>query len=140
MKKVLSETVEINSDQRHISEILLSVIPLLKKDPSVIDVQQVESNEYIILRRGVFNRQDTLFVMESENKIKYRIDGYLLKYAIVWEFNQLTSESINLTQILYVEENIEIMPVFFFCNTILSKQFNAFLSNVKLLSETFSKP
>ena len=92
------------------------------------------------MRRGVFNRQDTLFVMESENKIKYRIDGYLLKYAIVWEFNQLTSESINLTQILYVEENIEIMPVFFFCNTILSKQFNAFLSNVKLLSETFSKP
>lgn len=139
MKKLLYETIEIESDKKKVSNTLLNGIQLLKNDPSIIGVEPVAENEFLILRHGVFNRQDTLFILEKQNSIEYKIDGQILDYSIIWEFEILASGITQLTQSLYIEETNRLTPILSLCNTALSKYFSTFLENIKQLAEISTK-
>ncbi|MFH0349033.1 hypothetical protein ACG92U_01830 [Leuconostoc citreum] len=126
MKKLLYETIEIESDKKKVSNILMNGIQLLKTDPNIIGIEPVAENEFLILRHRAFNRQDMLFILEKQNSIEYKIDGQIIDYSIIWEFETLNSGIIHLTQSLYIDETSRITPILSLCNTALSKFFSNF--------------
>lgn len=137
MNKLFSETTEIRGNRQKISNILLNGIRLLKNDPSVLDVQKISNNEYIILRAyGVFNRQDILSIVETENRIEYRVDGQLLNYTISWEFETINDDVTDLTQVIYINDESMFVPILSLCNSDLSKYFSITLSKIKQLTES----
>ncbi|MGY3743792.1 hypothetical protein [Leuconostoc inhae] len=137
MNKLFSETTEIRGNRQKISNVLLNGIRLLKNDPSVLDVQKISNNEYIILRAyGVFNRQDILSIVETENQIEYRVDGQLLNYTISWEFETITDDVTALTQVIYINNESMFVPILSLCNSDLSKYFSITLSKIKQLTES----
>lgn len=140
MKRLLYETIEIKSDKNQVSNILMNGIQLLKTDPNIIGIEPIAANEFLILRHGAFNRQDMLLILEKQNSIEYKIDGQIIDYSIIWEFETLNSGIIRLTQSLYIDETSRITPILSLCNTALSKFFSNFLENIKQLAEISTTP
>ncbi|WP_367366619.1 hypothetical protein [Leuconostoc pseudomesenteroides] len=140
MKRLLYETIEIESDKNQVSNILMNGIQLLKTDPNIIGIEPIAANEFLILRHGAFNRQDMLLILEKQNSIEYKIDGQIIDYSIIWEFETLDSGITHLTQSLYIDETSRITPILSLCNTALSKFFSTFLENIKRLAEISTTP
>jgi len=140
MKRLLYETIEIESDKKKVSNILMNGIQLLKIDPNIMGIEPVAENEFLILRHGAFNRQDMLLILEKQNSIEYKIDGQIIDYSIIWEFETLDSGITHLTQSFYIDETSRITPILSLCNTALSKFFSTFLENIKRLAEISTTP
>ncbi len=102
--KLFTNIITINSDGQTIKFSLENVQYILKWDREIVDVVEIDTNEFMILRnQQAFNHQETIKVSSSDDKVIYVSTEGRIQYRIVWEIEQIIENKTKLSQNLYLE-------------------------------------
>lgn len=84
MKKPLFTTsVVITKNEKEIKSFLMDLPAILKWDQEINSVEKISDHLYKILRKkSVLNREESIFLEESENTVNYHVTGDVVSYTI----------------------------------------------------------
>ncbi|KSU03097.1 hypothetical protein KF201_0736 [Lactococcus lactis subsp. lactis] len=114
---------------------LKNVQYILKWDKEIVDVVEIDTNEFMILRnQQAFNHQETIKVSSSNDKIVYVSTEGRIQYRIVWEIEQINENRTKLSQNLYLENGFyeEVIEII---KPVVKNAFAENLYNLKKLCE-----
>lgn len=133
--KIFTNIITINSDEETIKSLLENVQYILKWDKEIVDVVEIDTNEFMILRnQRAFNHQETIKVSSSNDKIIYMSTEGRIQYRIVWEIEQISENRTKLSQNLYLENGFydEVIEII---KPVVKNVFAENLYNLKKLCE-----
>jgi hypothetical protein len=133
--KIFTNIITINSDEETIKSLLENVQYILKWDKEIVDVVEIDTNEFMILRnQRAFNHQETIKVSSSNDKIIYVSTEGRIQYRIVWEIEQINENRTKLSQNLYLENGFyeEVIEII---KPVVKNAFEENLYNLKKLCE-----
>jgi hypothetical protein len=133
--KIFTNIITINSGEETIKSLLENVQYILKWDKEIVDVVEIDTNEFMILRnQRAFNHQETIKVSSSNDKIIYVSTEGRIQYRIVWEIEQISENRTKLSQNLYLENGFydEVIEII---KPVVKNAFAENLYNLKKLCE-----
>lgn len=130
MKKLFTNSVEINSNLKTVTDILANAFTLAKWNYAISEVTEVSVNEFAIHRdEPAINQDEIMTVEQNNNEVVYVSKGGKLEY-------QLTFQTFQTNNHVLVTENFYILNDFSLPKTlILPITKRAFNQNLKALKK-----
>ncbi|GEO58393.1 hypothetical protein [Companilactobacillus bobalius] len=130
MKKLFTNSIEINSNLKTVTDILVNAFTLAKWNYAISEVTEVSVNEFAIHRdEPAINQDEIMTVEQNDNEVAYVSKGGKLEY-------QLTFQTFQTNNHVLVTENFYILNDFSLPETlILPITKRAFNQNLKALKK-----
>ncbi|CAJ1196209.1 hypothetical protein CPR19092_LGOLGGFK_01831 [Companilactobacillus paralimentarius] len=131
MKKLFTNSIEINSDLKTVTDILANAFTLTKWNYAISEVTEVVTDEFAIHRNEPAVNQDEIVTVEqTDNEVVYVSRGGKLEYQLVFQIFQ-TDGHVLVTETLYVLNNFSLPKALI--ASITKKAFNQNLQALKKL-------
>ncbi|GAB2026757.1 hypothetical protein [Lactovum odontotermitis] len=105
--KLFTNTIVINKNKQIVKFLLENVQNILKWDNEIIDVAEIDAQEFMVLRnQAAFNHQETIKVLANDDEIIYNSTEGRIEYRLVWKIKEIDENTTRLSQNLYLEKGI----------------------------------
>ncbi|CAJ2235147.1 hypothetical protein [Companilactobacillus paralimentarius] len=133
MKKLFSNSIEIDSNLKMVTDILANAFTLTKWNYAISEVTEVVTDEFAIHRNEPAVNQDEIVTVEqTDNEVVYVSRGGKLEYQLVFQIFQ-TDGYVLVTETFYVLNNFSLPKALI--APITKKAFNQNLQALKKLIE-----
>lgn len=133
MKKLFSNSIEIDSNLKMVTDILANAFTLTKWNYAISEVTEVVTDEFAIHRNEPAVNQDEIVTVEqTDNEVVYVSRGGKLEYQLVFQIFQ-TDGYVLVTETFYVLNNFSLPKALIV--PITKKAFNQNLQALKKLIE-----
>lgn len=134
--KLFTNEIKINASVENIENILGDQKNVLKWDPEIIDVNQLNDNQFMILRnRGSLNSEELISVVKSDNQIIYKSTTGKVEYQLIWGLSKVSKTQTLLKQSLVINEKNAWVPIAKLLRPVMQSAFSENLRALKVLSE-----
>lgn len=102
MKKLFSNSIEIDSNLKTVTDILANVFTLAKWNYAISEVTEVGANKFAIHRdEPAINQDEIMTVEQNDNEVVYVSKGGKLEYQLAFQASQ-TNNHVLVTENFYV--------------------------------------